>query len=384
MPRYRVVAAVPSMLSLPNTTVTMNNLDDEHNAEAILTGLTTKRKNRPPELANGAIAVIVKLTSPSINEAVGLAEQIINVVLDQLAILTGTGIGEPLFLYALEIDAGATVREFVAWDLWNRAPTMHRPWEPNMLELWNAWQEALIRLFANPAQSKQVGRLVVATHWYRLGLQAVRSADRFTAFWSALEAMDASLIETAETWAEASAIAPEYRDDGQRRSLRGVATLARVIEGNDTVFRELYRFRNDLLHANVLPPLAFDTIQGHDARAMRWIVDGFERILGLESDDPLIQMWRASADDFRVLGNVRVIAQGRFTMFPQRFLDSVVEMIPVSFSMAKHGKELLIRYDSRQGVMIELDRVGLWGPRQYLTDQGLSAKLQDVGRKKYE
>ncbi len=380
MTRYRVVAAVPSMLSLPNSTVTMNHLDDLHDVEATFTTLNMNRKSLPPELTNGAIAVIVRLSTLSIDEAVGLAEQIINIILDQLSILTGTGIGEPLFLYALDIDVGATVRDFVAWDLWNRAPTMHRPWDPDMLELWNAWQEALIRVLTSPGQSKHADRLVFAAHWYRVGLQAIRSSDRFSAFWSALEALDASLIQTAATWAEADLIVSEYREDGQRRSLRGVATLARVVEGDDALFRQLYRFRNDLLHANILPPLALDTIQGYDARAMRWIVEGFQRILGLAADDPLIQRWRTSSDDFRVLGNVRITARGRFTRLPQRFLDSVVEMIPVSFSMTKRGQELLIRYDSRKGVLMELDRVSLWGARQYLTEMGISAKLVDIGR----
>lgn len=384
MPRYRVVAAVPSMLSLPNARITMNHLDDQYDAEATFTSLNIDRKNGPPEISGGAIAIIVTLTTPSIHQAVGWVEQMSNVILDQIAILTGTGIGDPLLLYALNIDTDTETvnREFIAWDLWNRAPTMHRPWESRTQELWDAWHEAITRIFTDPIQSKHGHRLVAAAHWYRVGLQAVRSADRFTAFWAALEALDASLLETASVWAKPDDIVMEFHPNGQRRSLRGIATLVKVVEGDEEYFRRLNRFRNDLLHANIVPPLANDEIQGNDARTMQWVIEGLQRILGLETDDPLIQFWRNTTEDFRVLGNVRIIVQGRFLKIPPRFLESPVEMVPISFSMTKHGQELLIQYDSRKGVMIELDNVNLWGPRQYLNTNGLMATLVDVGRRK--
>lgn len=57
MPRYRVGATGPSMLSLPNTTVTMNHVDDLRDAEATALNMNRKKKNQCRSSRTGRLGV---------------------------------------------------------------------------------------------------------------------------------------------------------------------------------------------------------------------------------------------------------------------------------------------------------------------------------------
>ena len=373
MHRYRCVAAVPSMLSMGNALLDLTTGDDA-GTTVRFTNLAVNSKHLPPEFVFGVIGAVVETSAETIDAAVQIADFITTLSLDSLSVISGTANSEPFWLFALQIDPEAIPREVMVWDLWNRAPEFHRSVDASMMDLWQLWQDRL-----KNASKKDVLHLVNAMHWFRLGLDAHRASDRFSAFWSALEALDSVLLKTADTWRDETEVPQKNNAEGKSLSNRGIMLLGRQLTGTDETFHRLRRFRNDLLHSNIYPPSALSPIEGRDGTALWWITEGLQRILKLDPLDTRVQQWRAWVQDFRVLGNVRVVVRGQFWNLPEKYWQDPEQKPPVEFSMKDHGKILLVQYDSRITGEFELKGAGLWAARQYLALQetGLSVQPED-------
>ncbi len=377
MHRYRCVAAVPSMLSM-GTAILDLDIGDDADTTVRFTNITVNSKHLPPEFIHGVFGAVVKTSAATIDEAIYKADFITGLLLDFLTVGSGTANSEPFWLFVLQIDPEAIPREVLVWDLWNRAPEFHRSVDASIVEVWTLWQNTFASKLINH-KGKDLYRLENALHWFRLGLEHRRPSDRFSAFWSALEAIDILLRKTADAWRGDTEMPPEQNDEDKPLTNRGIMLLGRQLTETDEVFRKLLRFRNDLLHSNIYPPSALNPIDGLDGIALQWVMEGLQRILGFDSQDKRVQLWRTLIQDFRVLGNVRVAVRGQFWNLPKKYWQDPEQKPPLDFSMKDHGKVLLVQYDSRLSGKFEIKAASLWAPRQYLSlqEMGLSVQPED-------
>lgn len=345
----------------------------ENNTVVRFTHLAMNSKHVPPEFVHGVFAAVVETSAETIDQAIRDAGDVTSILLDSLTLLSGAATSEPYWMFALRIDPDATPREVLIWDMWNRAPEFHRYVDKTLADGFSLWQEALQKL-----PQKQFRHLAHTLHWFRIGLGHTRGADRFSAFWSALESINADLILTAPTWAGTTSMPPEKNELGNVVSNRGIMLLGRHLTGSDEVFRNLLRFRNDLLHGNIYPPAAQNPIEGRDAITLLWIMEALPRVLALNPQDTHVEQWRENIQDFRVLGNIRIAARGQFWDLPSHYWNNPEQKPPLTFSMKKHGKVLLIQLDSRVSGPFDLIDAGLWGPRQYTSlRERLSIQIED-------
>ena len=373
MRRYRCVASIPSMLAMGDAVLDWAT-GLEENTRVRFTHLAMNTKRLPLEFAHGVFGAVVETSAETIDLALNHADSVTGLLLDILTTTSGAATSEPFWLFALRIDPDAVSREVLVWDLWNRAPEFHRFVDRTMADAFQLWHNSLAKI-----SEKQMRRLAHAMHWFRLGLDKTRAADRFTTFWSALEALDAPLLKTAPTWRGSTPIPPEHNQEGKPLTNRGIMLLGRNLTTNDATFRDLLRFRNDLLHGNIYPPSAQDPIDGRDVTALLWVMEGLQRILELNPQDAHVERWRTNIQDFRVLGNVRIVARGQFWGLPAQYWQDPEHKPPLAISMKDHGKVLLIQHDSRISGPFELKGASLWGARQYhtLPERGLSIDVED-------